>query len=338
MLILPKIFIFVEKMINAVILVPVNCVSTTAIGTVDLLSKANLLSGKNLIKYQFVGINKGEKVATDNGIPIVIQEALGTLKKVDWLFIPAMGGDIENNIRLNKSLIPWIQKFNKDGATIISMCTGAFLLAETGLLDGKNAVTHWHYESELKHRYPKIDLIKDKIIIDYNNILMAGGAGLYTNMVLYLIEKFLGNELCVAISKFSLYDLDRISSHFAIFEGQRKHGDQNILKIQYFLEKNYNQRITLNQLVDEFNLSKRTLGRKFKEKTGNTIVEYLQRIRIEKAKKLLEATSDRVFEIAMDCGYEDITFFSLIFKKYVGITPNIYRKKFNPDYLSNISV
>ena len=179
--------------------------------------------------------------------------------------------------------------------------------------------------------FPDVNLVTEKVVTDENGIYTSGGAYSYLMLVLYLIEKYAGRAAAVFCAKVFAIDIDRESqSPFMMFTGQKEHEDQAIKKAQAFIEGNFNQRITVDELASMFSLSRRNLERRFKRATANTVVEYIQRVKIEAAKMSLESTSENVNEVMYKVGYTDTKAFRTTFKKITGISPIQYRTKYNP--------
>src|SRR5690554_4584345 len=224
---------------------------------------------------------------------------------------------------------PILKKLHAGGASLASLCIGAFLLAETGLLDGKKCSTHWAHIQEFRGKYPNIEVEDGAIITEHENIYSSGGANSLWNLVLYLIEKYSDRETAVMIAKYFALDIGRDSqAQFAIFRGQRNHNDSDIQKVQDYIEKNYEDKINIDTLASLISTGRRTFERRFKEATTNTPIEYIQRVRIEAAKLYFEASRKNVSEIMFDVGYTDTKAFRDIFKKITGLTPIEYRNKF----------
>jgi transcriptional regulator GlxA family with amidase domain len=174
-------------------------------------------------------------------------------------------------------------------------------------------------------------MLPDTIITDHNGIYTSGGAFSSLNLILYLIEKFCGREISLQLSKEFSIDMDRITqSHFAVFQGQRNHNDTQVLKAQTFIEKKYNQEISVEQIAAHANMSKRNFIRRFKNATNNNPLEYLQRVRIESGKRLMESGERNILSIMHNAGYNDIKTFRTIFKRITGLTPQEYLKKYMP--------
>ena len=250
--------------------------------------------------------------------------------KTDILIIPALHGDIQRAVEINRDLIPWIIEQRNKGAEIISLCTGAFLLAATGLLDGKSCATHWIHASEFREMFPAVNLVGDQIMTDENGIYSSGAAYSYLNLILYVLEKYVRHETVVFIAKIFAIDMGRNNqSQFMIFQGYKKHGDAYILKAQEYIERSYQQKISVQQLAEYVFLGRRNLERRFKIATTHSVTEYIQRVKVEAAKKQLEAGKKIVNEVIYDVGYTDVKSFRDLFKKIVGMSPIEYRSKYN---------
>ena len=205
-----------------------------------------------------------------------------------------------------------------------------FLLAETGVLRGKTCSTHWGHAQELQEMYPDVDVQAENIVTESEGLYTSGGAYAFTNLIIYLIEKYGGRELAILTAKAFMIDIDKGSqSPFMIFKGQKNHKDRTILEVQQFIENNYGQKIAVSDLAKKHTMVRRTLERRFKQATGNSINEYIQRVRVEAAKKSLEMGNITVNEVMYGVGYNDAKAFRELFKRHVGLTPNGYRKRYS---------
>ena len=278
---------------------------------------------------ELVGLTK--KVTLNNGLyTIVPQKTINEVAKTDLVLVPALEDDLEVNLPLNTGFIPWIVKQYKSGAEVASLCVGAFLLASTGLLDGKHCSTHWRAENEFRMMFPQVHLTIDKVITDEQGTYSSGGALSSSNLILYLVEKFVGREAAIDCSKTFQVDTERDSqSPFMIFKGQKTHDDDLIKDVQQFIENHFKEKLTVDQLSEKFQIGRRTFERRFKKATFNSIVEYIQRVKVEAAKKQLEAGRKTVTEVMFDVGYTDTKAFRDVFKKIAGVSPVEYRNKFN---------
>lgn len=281
-----------------------------------------------LFKVELVSFSKEAEL--NDGLYIVTTKKLSEIKKTDLVIIPAMYGDLQRAIETNKDFIPWIINQYKSGTEIASLCLGAFLLASTGLMHGKKITTHWLAANYFRKMFPDVNLLEDKIITDENGVYSSGGAYSSLNLILYLVEKFAGREAAVFCSKAFQIDIQRDSqSPFTIFIGQKEHEDESIKKAQDFIESNFQNKITVDQLATMFALSRRNLERRFKKATSNTVVQYIQRVKIEAAKKNLESARKNINEVMYEVGYSDNKAFRTTFKKITGLSPIQYRNKYN---------
>ncbi len=287
-------------------------------------------SGKRpLFNVQLVGLTK--EVKLENRLYSVHPEKLlKDVKKTDLIFIPALSGDMKTALKLNKNFVPWIVEQYKNGAELASLCIGSFLLASTGLLNGKKCSSHWNSANEFRTMFPEVELVDGSIITEEQGIYSSGGANSYWSLLLYLVEKYTDRDTAILASKFFAVDIDRDSqAAFMMFEGQKNHEDAEILKAQDFIESNYHQKITVDQLAEKFGIGRRSFERRFKKATNNTMVEYIQRVKIEAAKRSFESSRKNINEVMFDVGYTDTKAFRTIFKKITGLTPIEYRNKYN---------
>jgi transcriptional regulator GlxA family with amidase domain len=315
------------------ILVPTDAIIGSIVGPYQLFTEVNgILSqmGKQpMFKVKLVGISK--EAFTNDGLFMVKPDLnLNEVDKTDLIVIPALQGNLQKAIAVNEEFIPWIVKQYKGGAEVASLCIGAFLLASTGLLTGRKCATHWLAANEFRKMFPDVDLVAEKIITDEHGIYSSGGAYSYLNLILYIIEKYAGRDAAVLCAKIFAIEIDRDSqSAFTIFRGQKEHDDEHIKKAQEFIESNFSERITVDQLASMLALGRRNLERRFKKATSNTVVEYIQRVKIEAAKINLESSRENVNEVMYKVGYTDTKAFRTTFKKITGLSPVQYRNKYN---------
>ena len=320
------------------ILIPLGHSSLVNIeGTHQIFSEVNGLlisSGRDpLFKIQLVGLSKETKQT--NGLFTVNPDLLvQDVTKTDLIIIPAIHGDQRKAAERNKEFIPWIIQQYKGGAEIASFCIGSFFLAATGLLKGKRCTTHWRFANEFRNMFPDVNLVDEKIMTEENGIYTSGGAYSYLNLLLYLIEKYAGRDIAILISKAFMIDIDRKSqSPFIMFKGQKEHEDEPIKKAQEFIENNFQNKITVDQLASMIALSRRNLERRFKKATSNTVVAYIQRVKIEAAKMSLESSRENVNEVMYNVGYTDPKAFRTTFRKITGLSPIQYRNKYSREIL-----
>ncbi len=315
------------------ILVPHGAILGSLEGSRQLLTQVNefykMRGAPPLFKVQLVGLDKETKL-TGGLFTANTDSVIGDIKKTDLIIIPALDGDIKTAIENNRAFIPWIIQQYNAGAEVASLCLGAFLLASTGILNGKKCATHWMAENEFRAMFPEVELVTEKIITDVGGIYSSGGAFSYLNLILYLIEKYAGREMALLSAKVFAIEIDRESQlSFTIFQGQKDHEDVEVKKAQEFIEKNFGERITIDQLTSLLALGRRNLERRFKKATSNTVVEYIQRVKIEAAKMSLESSRFNINEVMYKVGYTDTKAFRTTFKKITGLSPVQYRNKYN---------
>ncbi|KAA9357086.1 GlxA family transcriptional regulator [Larkinella humicola] len=315
------------------ILVPKGAILGSLEGTRQLFTQVNqFFAAKGqppLFRVQLVGLTK-ETPLSGGAFTAHADAVLADVQKTDLIVIPALDGDLRLAIEKNRAFIPWITDQYRGGSEVASLCLGAFLLASTGLLKGRQCATHWLATNDFRQLFPDVNLVTERIITDEMGIYSSGGAFSYLNLILYLIEKYAGRDIAVLSAKVFAIEIDReTQSPFTIFQGQKEHEDEPVKKAQEFIEKNFQDKITIDQLADMHALGRRNLERRFKKATSNTVAEYIQRVKIEAAKKNLEISQKNINEIMYDVGYSDTKAFRTIFKKITGLSPIEYRNKYN---------
>lgn len=315
------------------ILVLDKCTPMSPIGAMEIIRKAGDLyqqmkqTRSPFFDVELVGV-KNKKVNVADNFHIDCHTTLDQVSKTDLLLIPAMEFDVEEKLKQNKSCISHILRLHKKGVEIGSMCTGAFLLASTGLLNNKSATTHWYAATMFRSMFPKVRLLDEKIIVDENGIYTSGGAASSLNLCLYLVEKYCGKEAAVLSSKMLLMDMNNhYQLSYSMFIPQVQHNDQEIGKAQKLIETSP-EKLSIDQLAQKVNLSRRSFVRRFKASTGNTPIGYIQRMNVEKAKRKLETTNNTIENIFYSLGYNDLNSFRKLFMKYTALSPREYRKKY----------
>ncbi|MDQ6477912.1 helix-turn-helix domain-containing protein [Dyadobacter sp. LHD-138] len=282
-------------------------------------------------KVQLVGLAKDVKV--HGGMFSVHADLLlDEVDKTDLIIIPAISGDLVTAVELNREFLPWIVKQYQRGAEVASLCIGAFLLASTGLLNGKECSSHWKTAPEFREMFPEVTLVDGRIVTEQQGLYSSGGATSYWSLLLHLVEKHAGREIAIMASKIYALEIDRKSqSPFVMFNGQKKHEDDPIKKAQEFIENNVTEKISVEDLSSRYAIGRRHFERRFKKATNNTPVEYIQRVKIEAAKKHFETTGKNVSEVMYDVGYSDAKAFRSVFKKITGLSPIDYRNRYNKE-------
>ncbi len=281
-------------------------------------------------KIDLVGITN-DVVLYQDLFSIQPTASIDEIDQTDFIIVSPISGNLEKEVHNNMPFIDWIKKQRiKNDSELASLCKGAFLLAETGLLNGKNCSTHWTAHNLFRQKYPEVNLIPEKIICEDNGIYSSGGAYSILNFTLYIVEKLFGRETAIWCSKISEIEFDRISqSEFIIFSGQKDHSDTPIKKAQMHIEKNFETKLNVNDIAALVNMNTRSFLRRFKKATSNTPIEYIQRVKVEAAKKKLESSTNTILEVMYAIGYNDENAFRSTFKKHAGLSPKQYQLKYN---------
>ncbi len=274
-----------------------------------------------------VATQDGRDVTSFSGARITATTAIDRIEATDFIFIPGVWREVEAMLQTNQPAIPWLIEHHGKGAGIASMSTGTFLLAETGLLDGKEATTYWSYVDLFRKKYPKVNLKPEKMLTSVDNIFCYSGLNSALVLAVHLIEKTYDVRVAQQVEKYYLVDSSSgYQSSDITFMGQKFHRDETILAVQQWIEENYAKSFLLEEVAVRFGMSLRTLTRRFKSATGENLLAYLHRYRLEIAKELLRASSLSIQEIAYQVGYEDISYFYSLFKKHTTVTPKAYRE------------
>lgn len=327
----------INTMKHLTVLVPVGHSKISSIVcTYKVFTYANAhwksMHGHDLFKIQLAGIS--DAVEFYDGIFTVRPHTdIGSVAKTDLIIIGALDNkDYPYSIAQNRPIIDWIIQKNKQGAEVASMCTGAFILAATGLLDGKSCSTHWAADNTFREMFPKVKLQTDKLITDENGIYTNGGAFSFLNLIVYLIEKYYDRQTAIYCAKLCQIEMDRESqSAFTIFTGQKSHGDEVVQQAQAYIESHLDEKISVGFLADKFAVGRRNFDRRFIKATGNTPLIYAQRVKIESAKKAFETTRKTINEVMYQVGYSDIKAFREVFRKITGMSPIAYKAKYNKE-------
>jgi transcriptional regulator GlxA family with amidase domain len=303
-------------------------------GSYQILNRANeywqSIGNKPMMEIRIAGFVTELKL--DVGLFAIYPISIKDIKKTDLLIIPSVAHHYADIVEQNSEVIMWMKEQYKSGAEIASICTGAFLLAATGLLDGKTCSTHWVAAADFRRMFPTVDLQPDKLITSEKGLYTNGGGYSFLNLILFLIEKYFDRQTAVVCSKMHQIDIDRTSqSPFIIFQTQKDHGDEVVCKAQTYIEENLTEKISFEELASKLATSRRNFDRRFIKATGNTPVEYLQRVKVEVAKKSLENGRKSIFEVMNDVGYSDDKAFRAVFKRITGLSPLSYQAKFNKD-------
>ena len=310
---------------------------SSIVGAYKIFTRANEYyketTSRELFSIQLAGISN--EVEFYEGLFTVKPHThISAIAKTNLIIIPSLNHNYEKAIKPNRPLVDWIAKHYKNGAEVASICTGAFLLASSGLLDGKTCSTHWAAAENFRIMFPDVNLQTDHLITDENGIYTNGGAYSFLNLMVYLVEKYFDRQTAIFCSKVFQIEMDRNSqSEFAIFTGQKRHGDEVVKQAQAYIETNLDEKISIEHLSSKFAVGRRNFDRRFIKATGNTPIEYAQRVKIESAKKALETSRKTINEVMYEVGYSDVKAFREVFRKITGMSPIEYKGKYNKEAL-----
>jgi transcriptional regulator GlxA family with amidase domain len=320
------------------VLVLRDCTSFVPVGCADLLRKSTALAAMlplerppPRIEVSLVSASDRREVVGIGGLRVVCDAVLSRAPRSDLVLVPALDPDVLAHLELNRAVVPWLRRAALAGADVASACTGAFALAEAGLLDGKAATTHWAFQDLFRNRYPRVRLEPEAIVVDQGRVITAGGATSFLSLALYLVERILGPEVARAASKMFLVDVNKSpQSAYAMFATQKTHGDEAILRAQDLLERDLADCPSVPELAHRVAMSPRNFVRRFQQATGNSPRDYIQRLRVEEAKRELEDGRGSLTSIAGAVGYRDQVAFRRLFQRWTHLTPSEYRARYGP--------
>lgn len=298
---------------------------------IEMLNAANSINHVRNAGYPDISIEiaslDGKAVEITGGIQIRADRILDSISTTELVIIPALWGNPRPVIRRHPHIITWLKQQHQQNALICATGTGCCFLAESGLLDGKAATTHWYYFDQFKKHYPKVHLQTKRFITNSGNLYCAGRINSITNLMIHFIEQFFDHPIARQIELHFAHEIKpSYESIFYDFDEQNVHHDEAVIQVQQWMLRNYAAEIKLHQLAHQFDMSLRTFNRRFKVATDSTPLQYLQQIRIGTAKDLLRDSNLSVAEISYRVGLNDPVYFSALFKKIVSISPRDYRR------------
>jgi len=319
---------------SVTVLAMLNTMAATVTSPMDVFYQAgvmwNFFNGKAASPFFDIRLvtSNGKPFRCLNGVQMVPDGSIHDVRKTDLIVVSSIL-DIDKVLTRQGEVVDWLITMHRQGSHIATICSGVFVLAETGLLDGKTATTHWGFAEQFKRRYPQIELKLERLITDEGSLFCSGGYNAGIDLSLYLVEKYCGHEIALQSSKSMISDIGRTTqAPYCMYQFRKDHSDDQILTIQDWIEKNFSQNFNYDRLARRSAMSRRTMERRFKNATGETPLTYQQSIRVEVAKRLLENENRSFDEITYQVGYEDSSTFRKIFTKQTGLVPTEYRKKF----------
>lgn len=272
---------------------------------------------------------RGKRVASSYSMGLMADAEIGDIRATDLIFVPSTGLDLDAQLAAYREMYPWLRRHAAKGAYVAGVCAGAAFLAAAGLLDGREATTHWASARELQRRFPAVKWRPDKLITEDRRVLCGGGVYASIDLSLYLVEKFCGHEVALQIAKSLVINMPRVrQTGYAVLPLSQPHDDDSIRSAEVSIERNFKCPLRVEDLARERHMSSRNFIRRFKTATGRTPGDYLQATRIAVAKQLLENGARSVQTVSGAVGYEDAAFFRALFKRHTGMSPAEYREHF----------
>ena len=316
---------------------PSECSSITMLGLFDVINRADrafgTLKGRpgsaTMFDVRLIGLDENP-VSYRDRVHVSPDLTAAEVDELDLVVVPGLDDDLEPSFELNRVWAPWLTRWHAAGATVASSCSGAFLLAEAGLLSGRTATTHWLYTDRMRSMFPSVIVATDRLLIDHGDVITSGGATTFLDLAIYLVERFGGQERANAAARLLLIDRDRSSQlPYAVATGvDRNHRDQMLHEVQDLVDEQIHTDLRVAVLAASVGMSQRSLGRHCHAELGISVQSYIRSRRIEHAKRALETTTTSIDTIRQSVGYRDPTAFRRAFRDQTGLTPNVYRQRY----------
>lgn len=309
--------------------------ASTAIAPVEVFHSAGLLwnwlHGEDQsprFRVRIASID-GQRVTSLCSLGLTPEFAIDEIERTDIIILPASGWDVLEQVAKNSSLVSWLRDWHARGATIAGVCSGVAFLAEAGLLDGRQATTHWGLADILRERYPKVHWRPEQFVTEDSRLFCGGGVYASIDLSLYLVEKFCGHEIALQCAKSLLVGMPRArQSGYSVLPLSRPHSDDKIRQTEDYLREHFNRNLSIDHLAERIGMGPRNFIRRFKAATGSLPGAYIQMLRVSAAKDMLERGAASIQTVCSKAGYEDIAFFRQLFKRHTGMTPAEYRDRF----------
>jgi len=323
------------KRLDVTILLLHDCYASTALAPIEVFHSAGRL-WNTLTRHESeprfrvtVASLDGLPVTTPYSVGLLPETSIEQVENTDIIVVPASGLDLDAQFEKHRALFAWLRHWYERGAYIASICSGAAYLAEAGLLDGREATTHWAAADAYLERYPRVKWRPDVFVTEDRRVLCSGGVYAAVDLSLYLVDKFCGHEVAVQTAKALLVDMPRMhQTGYAVLPLSRSHMDENIRQAESFMKHHFAREMSIESLAASVNMSPRNFIRRFKQATGQLPGKYLQALRISIAREMLEDDATSIQTVSSNVGYEDVAYFRALFKRLSGMTPAEYRTKF----------
>jgi transcriptional regulator GlxA family with amidase domain len=324
-----------KAMIDVTVVLLDDGYASTAVAPIEIFHSAGLLW--NMLQgepqrprfHVRVASMSGRGVSSTCAMALKPSCSIRDVKQTDIIVIPACGMDVQSQAARHRPLIRWLRRSHARGTNIAGICTGVAFLAEAGLLDGKQATTHWAVADLFRQRYPKVRWEPEQFVTEDGRVFCGGGLYSSVDLSLYLVEKFCGREVALQCAKSLLVNMPRSrQSGYSVLPLSRQHSDDRIRQVEAFLQENFDRDVSIAGLADRIGMGPRNFIRRFKAATGCLPGAYIQKLRVTAARELLEHGAESIQTVCSKSGYEDLAFFRSLFKRHTGMTPAEYRKRF----------
>ena len=322
----------------SLVAIPDGVVSTIA-GLYDVMNAVTMMGQAKAAPFAVeIAGEKAGPLQLASGVPIEVQRAIGDIDASDIVIVPSLllpaGGWVKGRY---PKLVSWLARMHAQGASLCSACSGLFLIAETGVFDGKDATVHFGYAREFSAAYPAVPVHPDRVLVisgRREELVSCGASNTWHDMALYLIARYAGASVAQDVARYFALQWHKDGlAPYIVFDGKADHGDAEIGAAQQWIAKHFSAATPVEQMIRRSKLAERTFKRRFTQATGIPPIAYVQRLRIEDAKRRLERTDAPVDEVSWRVGYEDAAFFRRLFKRVTGMAPGAYRKRFSiPDF------
>jgi transcriptional regulator GlxA family with amidase domain len=271
----------------------------------------------------------GRPVRPEGPCTIQPDQALEAVSETDLVFVPSGGVDLDALLARNAPVVEFVRRAHARGARVAGVCSGVALLAASGILDRRSATTHWGLVQACRARFPRVEWRPDDLLTESDRVYTGGGVYAALDLALYLVEALCGHEVALRCARGLLIDMPRsCQAGFAVLPLGARHADESIRRAEEWIHRHCREPFRFEALARELGMSPRNFIRRFKGATGIAPVDYLQRLRVRAARRLLEETRDTVQEIGAAVGYGDAAFFRSLFRRHTGLAPAAYRGRF----------
>lgn len=312
--------IAIDKALGSSITIPLEMLSAA-----NDIARARRQSAK-LNTIEIVGAGT-TSIELSGGLTIQCTRALEQVSQTDLVFVPGIWGNPQSVLLKQRPLLQWLREQYDRGATICAITTGSYFLAEAGLLDGRSATTHWRFFDHFQRRYPAVKLQRKRFITSADRLYCTGSVNAARDLMLHFIEQLYDDTIAGGVSRHFTHELKRSHESLLLSQNpQSTHHDETIIKVQEWLQHNFQRQLQVSAIAAQFDISVRSLNRRFRQATNTTPLHYLRALRLEQAKELLKQSNLGISEVAAQVGYQDPSHFCELFKKDSAVTPNAYRR------------